>query len=99
MAYSDVALLSQDFDFYQRVNACVATESQAEPTLWTQQNIWLMAASPGFGEAYASALASAVDRPGNDPAVISDDQILSAVQGLLTSVSAVTVGNGETPIG
>jgi hypothetical protein len=84
MAYSDIALLASDVDFYQRVSACVADETNESPTTWVQQNIWPVAASPGFGDAYASALAGGVQRPGNDQSVISDPQILSAVQSLLT---------------
>lgn len=91
MAYSDVALLSQDYDFMQRVNACVATEQQTNPTGWTQEHIWQVASSPGFGDAYASAIAGSVERPGNDPSVISDGMILSAVQTIMTTESAVDV--------
>jgi len=82
MAYSDVALLANDYDFTQRVTAAVATEGEADPMQWVQTHYWQVAASPGFGDAYASALAANVERPGNDPSVISDAQILAAVQTL-----------------
>jgi len=86
MAFSDQALLSQDFDFTMRVAACGATEglpaAGEQPTTWAVNNVWMIAAAPGFADAYASALAAGVPRPGNDPAVISDAQILSAVQAL-----------------
>jgi hypothetical protein len=49
-----------------------------------------MAAVPGFGEKYSYAIATGVVRPGNDPAVISDGDILSAVQ---------AIRNGEAPAG
>lgn len=85
MAYSDVAALMADGDFGLRTQACVAIEAtQAEvdvdPGTWQATHAWEMAAQPGFGEAYASALAGGVERPGNDQSVISDAQILSAVQ-------------------
>lgn len=82
MAYSDIALLANDFDFTQRVTAAVATEGNDNPTQWIQQHYWEVAASPGFGDAYASAIAGGVERPGNDPSVISDPMILSAVQAI-----------------
>jgi hypothetical protein len=41
-----------------------------------------MAAAPGFADAYASAVAGGVPAPGRDPSVISDAQILSAIQAL-----------------
>ena len=83
MAYSDQALLSIDQDFTNRLAACAAVEvtlGDQQPVDWAVRNRWAIAAAPGFADAYASALASGVERPGNDPAVISDAQILSAVQ-------------------
>lgn len=87
MAYSDVALLAADYDFQTRVAACIATETASQPappnaSAWAADHAWQMAAQPGFGDAYASAIAGGVPRPGNDPAVISDAQILSAVQSI-----------------
>lgn len=80
MAYSDIALLSADNDFIMRTRAAVAVEGVTDPVAWTQQNQWAMAASPGFGESYGYAVLTGVVRPGNDPSVISDPEILSAVQ-------------------
>jgi hypothetical protein len=42
-----------------------------------------LAIQPGWREAWESALASGVENPGADPAVITDGQILAAVQSLL----------------
>lgn len=88
MAYSDQALLSMDQDFTLRLAACGASEGVTgddQATLWAANNVWEIAAAPGFADAYASALAANVGRPGWDPAVISDAQILSAVQALPAS--------------
>jgi hypothetical protein len=88
--YSDVALLARDLDFTARVTAAYASESLTDPDpannpeIWTRDHSWEVAAQPGFGDAYASALAGSVVRPGNDPSVISDAQILSAVQSIIT---------------
>lgn len=82
MAYSDIALLSSDNDFILRTTACATTEGEADPKQWAMDHQWQMAATPGFGEAYASAIVSGIVRPGNDPAVITDGMILSAVQAL-----------------
>ena len=88
MAYSDQALLSQDFDFTTRIAACAAVEvtlaPDEPPMTWAVNHVWLIAAAPGFADAYASALAAGVPRPGNDQSVISDPQILAAVQALAT---------------
>lgn len=85
MAYSDIALLSADFDFISRTRACASTEGVADPVQWASDHQWQMAGTPGFGEKYASALAANVPRPGNDPSVISDGDILAAVQALEAS--------------
>jgi len=87
MAYYDVFLLTQDFDFQARVTAAYATETVnadgENPNAWMGEHIWDIAAQPGFGDAYASAIAGSVPNPGRDPAVISDAMILSAVQAVM----------------
>ena len=85
MSYSAHALLAADGDFWNRVTACASVEVPLThaPTVWTTEHIWRIAASPGFADAYEYALNTNVERPGNDPAVITDAQILAAVQHLL----------------
>lgn len=85
MAYSDVSALRYDGDYFNRVTACAATESIANPDQWATDHVWQMAAMPGFGDRYASAIVNGVPRPGNDQSVISDGDILSAVQSLNTA--------------
>jgi hypothetical protein len=83
MAYWDQSLLSRDEQFRDRIAACAAVElptSDVQPLRWADTHQWQIAAAPGFADAYASALAASVPDPGKDPAVISDAQILSAVQ-------------------
>ena len=82
VSYSAQAQLSGDPDFVSRVSASAAVEvpPPEHPVTWAREHIWRVAAAPGFADAYESALAGNVSRPGNDPAVISDAQILSAVQ-------------------
>lgn len=83
MSYSDQALLSNDADFRDRLAACAAVELELageHPVSWAANAQWEIAAAPGFADKYGYALATGVVRPGNDPAVISDGEILSAVQ-------------------
>jgi hypothetical protein len=83
MGYWEQSVLSQDIDFIHRVASCAAVERPAEDALsWAANNSWRVSAAPGFADAYSSALAGGVPNPGRDPSVISDGQILSAVQGL-----------------
>ena len=85
MSYSSQAQLSNDSDFLARISAAAAVEvpKTHQPQQWAVEHIWWVAASPGFADKYESALAGEVPRPGNDPAVISDAEILSAVQALI----------------
>lgn len=82
MAYSDVAMLASDNDFILRTRACVSQEGETDPIGWSNDHQWQMAGTPGFGEAYAYAILTGVQNPGRDEGVISDPQILSAVQAL-----------------
>ena len=93
MGYYDVALLAADQDFASRTTAAYAQEALGQdwwinPPGWQATHTWQMAAAPGFGDAYASAIAGSVPNPGKDPGVISDAQILAAVQFII---------NAETP--
>lgn len=84
MAYADIADLAADRDFLSRAAAAVAAEpgSPPDPMMWAIENQWELAATPGFGDAYGYAVLNGVARPGRDPAVISDGQILAAVTSL-----------------
>lgn len=86
MAYFDVSALAADADFALRATACYATETLADdttdPAAWQAAHSWDLAAQPGFGDAYATAILNGVPRPGKDPSVISDNQILGAVQAI-----------------
>lgn len=88
MAFADISALAQDGDFIMRTTACAAVEGIGTPdegvNQWVANRQWQMAAMPGFGDKYGSALASGVQRPGLDQSVISDADILSAVQSLNT---------------
>lgn len=84
MSYFAQAALAFDGDFASRVTACASTQAfaAADPVTWAADHRWQIAAAPGFADAYSSAIAGDVERPGADQAVISDEQILSAVQTL-----------------
>jgi hypothetical protein len=83
VSYSTLAHLAKDADFLERVTACVATQGIQQADKWADDNRWTMAAQPGFDEAYAYAVSFENPAPGKDLAVITDEQILAAVQSLL----------------
>ena len=81
MGYWDIALMANDSDLQQRVKASAAQEFPGENLdVWLNEHIWQVTASPGWGEAWASAVAGGVANPGRDAGVITDGMILSAVQ-------------------
>lgn len=82
MSYYDISLLAADNDFIMRTRACVATEGEPDPIAWTNEHIWNMAGTPGFGDKYSYALATGVENPGRNESVISDGDILAAVQAI-----------------
>jgi len=90
MSYATQSLLAQDQDFLNRCNAAAAKEippaSPTSPLWYVATYIWTLAAAPGFDAAYDSALAAGIARPGWEASVISDGQILSALQALLAEV-------------
>jgi hypothetical protein len=49
---------------------------------WVEQNKYLWAASPSWGEKWSSALAGGEEEPGKNEAVITDADILATVQAL-----------------
>lgn len=85
MSYTSQAQLSVDSLFIERIAASAAVEvpHTHQPYKWATDNIWWIAASPGFADAYEYALLNGNPEPGKDPSVITDSQILSAVQALL----------------
>jgi hypothetical protein len=90
MSYISQSQLSNDGDFLNRISACAAVEAPKthQPLQWAKDHIWWVSAAPGFADAYESALVAQVPMPGRDPAVISDGQILSAVQTLLNAAQS-----------
>lgn len=82
MSYTAQAQLSNDSDFIARVAACAAVEVEHiyQPMQWAHDHVWWISAAPGFADAYEYALLNGNENPGQDPAVITDAQILSAVQ-------------------
>lgn len=90
MSYSSQAALSRDGDFMLRIAACAQQEitlNEQSAIDWATENIWEVAAAPGFADKYEYALATGVPRPGNDESVISDAEILSVVQPMNSGTS------------
>jgi hypothetical protein len=83
MAYIDVASMVKSASLQEREWAALAKEGIDPPEGWQFTHRWLLAASPGWDAAWASAVAGGMDDPGADPGVITDGMILSAIQGII----------------
>jgi hypothetical protein len=80
MSYLTVSICVADVDFVNRVTAAVAQEGNNRPEEATAEVLWPVAGASDIEAAYASALAAGNQHPGADPAVITDQMILSHVQ-------------------
>ena len=86
MSYWTISQMSLDSDLTSREAACYAQEvpeTSIDPTRWALDHGMTLAGQPGWVEAYESALAGDVNRPGMNDGVITDGMILSAVQSIL----------------
>lgn len=89
MTYQSIVEMASNQSLLARIVAAAAEEGQENPLGWGQANIWKLAASPGWDDAWDYAKATATDDHNPDtglrPGVISDQMILSAVQALRTA--------------
>lgn len=92
MSYVTVAAMHQAGSLLARCGAAVAAEvaagtpgpsDAAVVDAWTVRRSWDLASTPGWSEAWESAVAGGVPDPGADPGVITDGMVLSRVQQLL----------------
>jgi hypothetical protein len=85
MSYLTQATIAGNSAMFSRLAQAAATEGFASPDEWAGTNARKWAASPGWDEAWESALASHPGPdydPGSDEAVVTDPMILSEVQSL-----------------
>lgn len=84
MTYLNIATMGADSDLTSRIQACAAQEGvKPDPFQWTTEHQLVLAAAPGWDQAWASAQAGGNAAPGRDAAVITDAMILAAVQALV----------------
>ena len=85
-SYSDIADVADSASMQRRVAACAAQQdAPGDPTAWTWDHRLDWASAPGWGAAWASALAGGIPDPGADPAVITDEMILAQIQAMVAS--------------
>lgn len=83
MTFKAQALMAQDQNLLHRVAACAAAAGVPEhPVAWVNNQAWQLVVQPGWGVAYAAALAAETPAPGLDESVITDEMICTAVNDL-----------------
>lgn len=81
MSYADIAAITQSTSLAQRLTACAAEEVKPKPySSWVFEHIWEIAASPGWADKWAYAVANENPDPGADESVITDGDILAVIQ-------------------
>lgn len=88
MSYTTIHQCAGDPAFNNRVTACCAQEGADNPVQAADAMRWEVATATDIAAAYESAVLNENPNPGGDPAVITDQMILSVVQPNLPAVLA-----------
>jgi hypothetical protein len=80
VSYSTIYQSSSDYELNGRIIACCADENAAEPETAAAAVKWAVVTASDVAAAYESAVLAGNEHPGGDPAVITDQMILSNVQ-------------------
>jgi len=86
MSYSTIWKCYQDQALVGRVTACCADEGATDPQTTTYMVLWPVVVADDIEAAYEAALISENPNPGGDPAVITDQMILSTVQAAIAAL-------------
>lgn len=79
MSYLTIAASVADVDLVARITACHVQEG-GDPSTTPPELFWSVATAADVEAAYAAAVAAGTERPGADPAAVTDQMILSHVQ-------------------
>lgn len=84
MAYQDIVEMHSSQELMLRVSACVAGEGVATPQDWVADHSWAIASQPGWADnwSYARDQGHDIADRGRSDVVITDAQILAAVQSI-----------------
>ena len=83
MSYNTIHQCANDEAFMARLEACAAQEGEENPNAAMNSLRWKVSSLTDIEEAYEYAVNSDNPNPGGDDTVITDAQILSAVQYIL----------------
>ena len=85
MSYNAIAAAAADPHLKARVAACFAQETTGpeQPPALAELHMWRIVANGPIADAYSYAVAANVPNPGKDEAVVTDANILAAVEDVL----------------
>lgn len=84
MSYTTIHQCANDEEFLARLAACAAQEGHENPDYAASVLLrWPVASASDIAAAYEYAVNADNPSPGGDPTVITDQQILSAVQAIV----------------
>ena len=85
MSYNAIAAAAADPHLKARVAACFAQETTGpeQPPALAELHMWRIVANGPIADAYSYAVATDVPNPGKDEAVVTDANILAAVEDVL----------------
>jgi hypothetical protein len=85
VSYNSIAAAAQDNALRLRVAACFAQETDGveQPEALAAIHMWRIVANGPIADAYSYAVATDVPNPGKDEAVVTDANILAAVQAIV----------------
>jgi hypothetical protein len=86
MSFASIATCYADQALTARVTACCATQDEPDPQTTTFKVLWPVVTATDIEAAYEAALITGNPNPGGDPAVITDQMILSHVQAALETL-------------
>lgn len=88
MVYNTMVQIANSSTLTQRIAAAAATQEIEDPVGWAQAHRWVLAAQPGWADAwaYAEDTKTIEENPdtGVREAVINESMILAAVQAIIT---------------
>jgi hypothetical protein len=85
VSYNAIAAAAADPHLKARVAACFAQETTGveQPTALAELHMWRIVANGPIADAYSYAVATDVPNPGKDEAVVTDANILAAVEAIV----------------
>lgn len=89
MTYNTVAIMARDAGLLGRITAASAVEQAGDPRWWVEKYCWNVVSAPGWSAKWESAVAANLADPGRSEVVITDGDILSAVQAIVAQFGGV----------